>query len=202
MKRTSRTGIATAATVTAAGLLLFAACGPAVADIAVGQPAPAFSLKNLDGQTVSLADFKGKPVVLEWINPNCPFSRKHSEAKTMAATWDKHPEAVWLGINSTSATHKDFLDPAAHKAFNEKTGVDYAVLYDSSGEVGRAYGAKTTPHMIIVDKDGKVAYNGAIDEGAMSGGKTNYVDAALVALAAGKSPDPSTTKPYGCSVKY
>ena len=79
---------------------------------------------------------------------------------------------------------------------------DYAVLYDSSGDVGRAYGAKTTPHMIVVDKDGKVAYNGAIDEGAMSGGKNNYVDAALVALAAGKTPDPSTTKPYGCSVKY
>ena len=185
-----------------AALALTAACGPAIADIAVGQPAPPFSLQDLDGKTVSLADFKGKPVVIEWINPNCPFSRKHSEAKTMASTSDKHPEAIWLGINSTNASHKDFLKPADHKSFNEKNGVDYAVLYDSSGDVGRAYGAKTTPHMIIVDKDGNVAYNGAIDEGAMSGGKNNYVDAALVALATGKSPDPSTTKPYGCSVKY
>lgn len=182
--------------------LALVACGPVVADVAVGQAAPAFTLQDLDGKTVSLADFQGKPVVLEWINPNCPFSRRHSEAKTMVTTADKHPDAVWLGINSTNAKHGDFLAPDAHKAFNEKNGIDYAVLYDSSGQVGRAYGAKTTPHMIVVDKDGKVAYNGAIDEGAMSGGKGNHVDAALTALAAGKSPDPSTTKPYGCSVKY
>lgn len=189
----------------AAGALLALtalACGPALADLAVGATAPPFSLQDLDGKTVSLAEFEGKTVVLEWINPNCPFSRKHSEAKTMTSTAGKHPEAVWLGINSTSSAHKDFLAPAAHKEFNAKNGIDYAVLYDSNGAVGKAYGAKTTPHMIVVDPTGKVAYNGAIDEGAMSGGKYNYVDAALTALAAGKSPDPSTTKPYGCSVKY
>jgi peroxiredoxin len=179
-----------------------AACGPASADVAVGQAAPPFTLKDLDGNNVSLADFKGKPVVLEWINPNCPFSRGHSEKKTMASTATKHTEAVWLGINSTNASHKDFLSPEKHKAFNEANGVTYDVLFDTSGDVGRSYGAKTTPHMIVVDKDGRVAYNGAIDAGAMSGGKDNYVDAALVALAAGKTPDPSTTKPYGCSVKY
>lgn len=182
--------------------LVAPACRPALADLAVGQTAPAFTLKNLDGTAVSLADFKGKPVVLEWINPNCPFSRRHSEAKTMASTAAKHAEAAWLGINSTNSSHGDFLSVEKHKEFNAKNGVNYAVLYDSSGEVGRAYGAKTTPHMIIVDKDGKVAYNGAIDGGAMSGGKNNYVDAALTALADGKVPDPSTTKPYGCSVKY
>mgnify|MGYP001557905157 CR=1 FL=1 len=182
---------------------LFAvACGPAVADVAVGTAAPAFSLKNLDGKTVSLADFRGKPVVLEWINPNCPFSRRHSEAKTMASTAGKHPEAVWLGINSTNGGSGDFVAPEQHRAFNAKNGIGYDVLYDTSGETGRAYGANTTPHMIVVDKNGMVAYNGAIDEGAMSGGKGNYVDAALTALSVGKSPDPSTTKPYGCSVKY
>jgi peroxiredoxin len=174
----------------------------ASADVAVGAPAPAFSLKNVDGQTVSLADFKGKPVVLEWINPNCPFSRRHAEARTMSTTAAKHPEAVWLAINSTAAGHADYLTPDKHKAYNEKNGISYAVLYDTSGAVGQAYGAKTTPHMFVIDKSGVVAYNGAIDEGAMGGGKGNYVDAALAALAAGKSPDPSTTKPYGCSVKY
>jgi peroxiredoxin len=174
----------------------------ASADVAVGQPAPPFSLKNLDGQTVSLADFKGKPVVLEWINPNCPFSRRHAEAKTMSTTAAKHPEAVWLGINSTAAGHADFVKPEKHKTYNAEHGIQYAVLYDTSGEVGHAYGAKTTPHMFVIDRNGMVAYMGAIDEGAMSGGKGNYVDAALTALAAGKAPQPSTTKSYGCSVKY
>ena len=178
-------------------------CSPAVADLAVGQAAPPFTLQDLDGKTVSLADFKGKTVVLEWINPNCPFSRKHAEQKTMISTEAKHPEAVWLGINSTSASHRDFLAPAKHKAYDAEHGIDYAVLVDSDGKIGTAYGAKTTPHMFVIDKDGVVAYNGAIDSGAMAnGGGENYVDAALAALAAGKRPDPSTTKPYGCSVKY
>lgn len=183
-------------------LALALACTPAAADLAVGAAAPAFSLKDLDGRTVSLADFSGKPVVLEWINPNCPFSRKHAEAKTMIATEAKHPEAIWIGINSTNLNHGDFLSSADQKAYASKQGIDYRILVDSNGAVGHAYGAKTTPHMIVVDKNGKVAYNGAIDAGAMSGGKENYVDAALTALAAGRAPDPSTTKPYGCSVKY
>ena len=120
----------------------------------------------------------------------------------MVSTEARHPEAVWLGINSTNGNHPDFLEPAAQKAYAAKQGIDYPILYDPEGAVGHAYGAKTTPHMIIIDKAGKVAYNGAIDAGAMSGGKENYVDAALTALATGKTPDPSTTKPYGCSVKY
>lgn len=186
--------------IVAVGLLV--ACAPAAADLAVGSKAPAFSLKDLDGKTVSLADYAGKTVVLEWINPNCPFSRRHAEEKTMVSTAAKHPEAVWLAINSTSGGHPDFLSAADHKAFDEKNGIGYAVLYDTSGVTGQAYGAKTTPHMFVIDGEGKVAYNGAIDAGAMTGGKNNYVDAALTALAAGKAPDPSTTKPYGCSVKY
>jgi peroxiredoxin len=187
----------------AAALVAGVACDKASADIAVGQPAPPFSLQDLDGKTVSLADFKGKTVVLEWINPNCPFSRGHSEKKTMATTAAKHSEAVWLGINSTAAGHPDFLNPERHKKFNAENGVDYAVLYDTSGAIGHAYGAKTTPHMFVIDKNGNVAYNGAIDAGAMSGGNgDNYVDKALAAIAAGKTPDPASTKPYGCSVKY
>src|SRR6188508_3638654 len=172
-----------------AATALVAACDRASADIAVGQPAPPFSLQDLDGKTVTLADLKGKTVVLEWINPNCPFSRGHSDKKTMATTAAKHPEAVWLGINSTAGGHPDFLAPDKHKAFNAEHGIQYAVLYDTSGEVGHAYGAKTTPHMFVIDKSGNVAYAGAIDAGAMSDGKgENYVDKALTALAAGKSP--------------
>ncbi|MEO8275605.1 MAG: thioredoxin family protein [Thermoanaerobaculia bacterium] len=182
-------------------LVVLGCSGSAHADLAVGAVAPAFELKDLDGKTVSLADFRGKTVVLEWINPNCPVSRGYAEKKVMVTTAAAHPEAVWLGINSTRASHEDFIAPAAHKAYDEKNGIGYAVLYDSSGTVGHAYGAKTTPHMFVIDKAGKVAYNGAIDSGP-GATSTNYVDAALTALAAGKSPDPATTRPMGCSVKY
>jgi peroxiredoxin len=183
------------------------ACGTTVhaaaasAPPAVGAPAPAFELKDLHGKAVSLADFRGKTVVLEWINPNCPVSRGYAEKKVMVNTATAHPEVVWLGINSTHGGHGDFLAPAAHQAYNDKNGIAYSVLYDTSGEVGRAYGAKTTPHMFIIDGTGKLVYNGAIDSGP-GATSTNYVAGALTALAAGKAPDPATTKPMGCSVKY
>ncbi len=189
-------------TATLAALLL-SCSSPTLAELAVGQTAPAFTLPDLDGREVSLADFVGKTVVLEWINPNCPFSRGHSEKKTMVATAAKHAEVVWLAINSTNSEHGDYLEPAEHKAFNAEHGIGYAVLYDSSGTVGRSYGAKTTPHMYVVDGAGKIAYMGAIDD-APRGGKAgvNYVDRALTATAQGTNPAPATTAPYGCSVKY
>ena len=171
------------------------------ADLAVGAVAPAFELQDLDGKAVTLAEFRGKTVVLEWINPNCPVSRGYAERKIMVQTAAAHPEAVWLAINSTNRTHRDYLLAADHKAYDAKQGIGYPVLYDTNGEVGRAYGAKTTPHMFIVDENGKVAYNGAIDSGP-GATSTNYVDAALKALAAGQRPDPATTQPMGCSVKY
>lgn len=188
----------------AAALLLVTACaGPTLAQLSVGQPAPHFQLKDLDGNDVSLASFRGKTVVLEWINPNCPISRRHAEAKTMVATAAKHPEAVWLAINSTSASHGDFVAAAEHKTYNAEHGIAYTVLYDTSGAVGRSYGASTTPHMFVVDADGKLAYQGAIDDAPRGGqASVNYVEAALTALAAGKRPEPAVTKPYGCSVKY
>ena len=171
------------------------------ADLAVGAVAPAFELKDLDGKPVTLADFRGKTVVLEWINPNCPVSRGYADRKVMVRTAAAHPEAVWLAINSTARKHGDYLAAAEHKAYDVKRGIAYPVLYDTSGEVGRAYGAKTTPHMFVIDESGKLAYNGAIDSGP--GEKsTNYVDAALTALANGKRPDPAVTQPMGCSVKY
>lgn len=196
----NRTGLALVPVV---ALALAACAGPSQAELAVGQPAPAFSLPSVDGGSVALADYAGKTVVLEWINPNCPVSERHARAKTMVTTWDEHADVVWLAINSTSRSHGDYIAPAEHKAYQEKMGIDYPVLYDSSGEIGRAYGAKTTPHMYVVDPAGKIAYMGAIDDDPRSkGASVNYVDAALDALKSGKSPDPASTKAYGCSVKY
>ncbi len=189
-------------------LLLALTAGPALAGGAVGEAAPAFSLKGIDGKTYSLADYKGKVVVLEWVNPNCPFSDRHAKEKTMSNLVKKHGNGgvVWLGINSTSASHSNFLQPAEHKAWADKNGVNYAVLYDETGKVAKAYDAKTTPHMFIVDEQGKIAYNGAIDDDpsgrTAAAQRTNYVDGGLIAELANKKLDPAATKPYGCSIKY
>ena len=187
-------------------LLLALTAAPALAGGAVGETAPAFQLKDLNGKTHSLADYKGKVVVLEWVNPNCPFSDRHAREKTMASLAKKHGSVVWLGINSTAAGHKDFLKPADHQAWAQKNGVSYTVLYDETGKVGKAYDAKTTPHMYIIDEQGKIAYNGAIDDDpsgrTAAAQRTNYVDGGLIAELAGKKVDPAATKPYGCSVKY
>ncbi|HEX6862614.1 MAG TPA: redoxin domain-containing protein, partial [Thermoanaerobaculia bacterium] len=154
----------------------------------------------------SLADYKGKVVVLEWVNPECPFSDRHAREKTMSELVKKHGEVVWLGINSTNASHANFLTPAEHQAWAKKNGVNYAILYDETGKTGKAYDAKTTPHLFIVDKDGRIAYNGAIDDDPpgreAKARRTNYVNAGLVAEKSGKNPDPASTKPYGCSIKY
>jgi peroxiredoxin len=186
--------------------ILALAALPTLADGTVGNAAPAFSLKGVDGKTHSLADYKGKVVVLEWINPNCPVSNRHAREKTMTELAKQHGEVVWVGINSTSADSGDFMKPADHLAYNKQYGITYPVLYDADGKIGHAYGAKTTPHMFIVAPDGKIAYNGAIDDDppgrkAMAA-RLNYVGHGLDAEKGGKSPDPASTKPYGCSVKY
>jgi peroxiredoxin len=187
-------------------LALALAAAPALATATVGAPAPTFQLKDLAGKTRSLADYKGKVVVLEWINPNCPYSNRHAREKTMVDLAHKHGQVVWLAINSTNPQSGDYLEPAEHMAWNRKNGIDYAVLYDTTGQVGKAYGAKTTPHMFIIDPQGKVAYNGAIDDDPSGREarpeRTNYVDLGLIAEAGHRSPDPAATKPYGCSVKY
>jgi peroxiredoxin len=179
---------------------------PALADAAVGTVAPAFTLKGVDGKNHSLADYKGKVVVLEWINPNCPVSNRHAREKTMTDLVKQHGEVVWLGINSTSPSSGDFLKPAEHQAYDQKFGITYPVLYDETGQVGHAYGARTTPHMFIVGADGKVAYNGAIDDDPpgrkAKPDRLNFVGQGLNAEKKGANPDPASTKPYGCSVKY
>lgn len=117
---------------------------------------------------------------------------------------DRHPEVVWLGINSTAEHHSDYLTPAEHAEYNAEHGIDYPILYDVTGEIGRAYGATTTPHMFVIDDEGTVVYAGAIDDDpyARSDSRTNYVAGALEALKEDRDPSLSSTKPYGCSVKY
>ena len=176
----------------------------------VGQPAPVFSALDTAGKTVSLADFKGQHVVLEWVNPGCPFVVKHYGSQNMQGTQKvaTGKGVVWLTINSTAAEHADYLKPAAlaqwmqgHKAAASAT------LMDSDGSVGKAYGARTTPHMYLIDPKGLLVYAGAIDSKATANRAdistaTNHVKAALADTLAGKTVAVASTPPYGCSVKY
>ncbi len=166
--------------------------------------APDFTLKNYDGKEVKLADLKGKIVVLEWFNYECPFVRYHYEKastmKDLAAKY-KDKNVVWLAINSTG--HQE---TAKNKEYAKKNNVLYPILDDRSGKVGRAYHATNTPHIFIIDTEGNIVYNGAIDNAPM--GKVsndqklvNYVDAALEELIP-KTVTIAKTKPYGCTVKY
>lgn len=168
-------------------------------------PALPFTLKSFDGKTISLSEYRGKTVVLEWLNFECPFVNYHyDKPKTMIklANKYKNKNVVWLAINSTSHT-----TPEANKEFAEKQKLPYPILDDRSGRVGRAYGAKTTPHMFIINPSGRIVYEGAIDNsplGKTPEGKelTNYVDKALEETITGKMVSTKNTEPYGCSVKY
>ena len=122
----------------------------------------------------------------------------------MTRTAAKHSDVVWLAINSTDKKHRDFLAPAQHADYDKQHGITYPVLSDSDGKVGHAYGASTTPHMFVIDEQGKVIYRGAIDDDPYGKGKArnNYVDAALSEIAQGKQVTTTTARPYGCSIKY
>jgi peroxiredoxin len=191
--------------------LAFALSAPAFAAPAVvGQPAPAFSVADASGKPVSLADFKGKTVVLEWMNPGCPYVRKHYDSANMQATQKgaTGQGVVWLSVNSTAVDHYDYKKPADLAAWMQaKKGAPSTVLMDSDGKLGKAYGARTPPHLYIVDAKGVLAYAGGIDDKPSSNPadvKTakNYVNAALADLQAGKPVAQAVTRPYGCSVKY
>ena len=184
--------------------------GHAGATATVGQAAPAFSAVDASGKPVSLADFKGKTVVLEWVNPGCPFVQKHYNAANMQGT-QKDAAAkgvVWLTINSTSTDAGDYLPPAEMaKWMQTQKAANSAMLMDADGKVGRAYGARTTPHMYIVDPAGKLVYAGGIDDKPSTNvadipRATNYVKAALNESLAGKAVSQANTRPYGCSIKY
>jgi peroxiredoxin len=168
----------------------------------VGSKAPEFSLANYDGKTVNLSDYKGKIVVLEWFNYECPFVKYHYEkANTMIELPDKYKDkgVMWLAINSTAHQTTE-----GNKEFAEKHKVGYPILDDRTGKVGHLYGAITTPHMFIIDAKGNIAYNGAIDNSPMGkeANVINYVDKALEELTSGKEVSTTNTKPYGCTVKY
>jgi len=170
-----------------------------------GKPARPFKLTTFEGKTASLSDYRGKIVVLEWLNFECPFSLYHYKTvKTMANLAKKYKDknVVWLAINSTNhTTQKANID------FAKEQKLPYLILDDRSGKVGRAYGAKTTPHMYIINPRGRIVYEGAIDNaslGKVPAGQelTNYVDKALAELTTGKAVSTPNTKPYGCTVKY
>ena len=176
----------------------------------VGQPAPAFSAADASGRTVSLADFKGKTVVLEWVNPECPYVRKHYDSANMQAT-QKAAAAqgvVWLSVNSTHPSHGDHTKPAQMLAWTQKQGAaPTATLMDVDGRIGRAYGARTTPHLYVIVARGNLVYAGGIDDKPSSNPadvKTakNHVNAALADLRAGRPVAQAVTRAYGCSVKY
>lgn len=176
----------------------------------IGQPAPDFTLKDTDGKDVTLSSFAGKPVVLEWTNDKCPYVVKHYDSGNMQKLQEKYTGsgAVWLTINSSATGKQGYVSAAdAKQIMSEKGGKQSAYLFDTDGTVGRLYDAKTTPQMIVIDAQGTLVYNGAIDsndsfKAETIDGATNYVADALDALAAGKPVQVATTKPYGCGVKY
>lgn len=170
------------------------------ATAAVGQPAPAFTLVDEAGATHSLSDYAGKIVVLEWTNPQCPFVVRHYNANTMETLHQTYgDDIVFFSVNSSH-----FNTAADSQAWKAAESLTWPTLLDTDGNVGRAYGARTTPHMYIIDPQGVLAYAGAIDSDPRGNqaDATNYVSAAITALTAGNRPDPSSTEPYGCTVKY
>ena len=163
--------------------------------------APDFALSDQNGATVKLADYKGKIVVLEWTNPDCPFVKRHYRAGTMKSLAQQYGAkgVVWLAINSSH-----FWTATKAQTWSKEVALPYPLLDDSSGTVGKSYGAKTTPHMFIVGKDGAIAYRGAIDDDADGESESphNYIKTALDELLSGGVVSTPETKPYGCSVKY
>lgn len=192
--------VATALSLAAAGALA----------ATVGQPAPAFTATDTSGKTVSLADFKGKHVVLEWVNPGCPYVRRHYDSANMQGTQKdaQAKGAVWLTINSTAQDAGDYMQPAALQQWiaSQKAAATHTLM-DAEGKVGRAYGARTTPHMYVINPAGTLVYAGAIDDQpraslADTAKATNHVKAALAESTAGKPVTVATTRAYGCSIKY
>lgn len=176
----------------------------------IGEPAPDFTLPGADGKSYSLGSFKGKYVVLEWTNHECPFVKKHYQSGNMQAQQKEltGKGAVWLSIVSSAKGKQGHVDAAQASELTKQRGAaPTAVLLDPAGEVGRKYDAKTTPHMYIVAPDGKLIYRGGIDSipSADPGdiaSATPYVKVALAEAMAGKPVTNASTKPYGCSVKY
>ena len=190
------------------GLAVIAA--PVSAAAVVGKPAPNFTLPDVNGKRVSLAAFRGKTVVIEWNNPDCPFVKKHYGSGNMQKTQAAAVKdgVVWLSINSSAPGNQGHMNAAQAKAYVAKAGArPTAYLLDPNGVVGKSYDAKTTPHMFVVNKAGTVVYAGGIDDKPTPNpadvkSARNHVLAALSEVKGGKAVSVATSRPYGCAVKY
>ena len=189
---------------------LWAAALPLAQASTPGALAPDFTVADAAGKPVKLSDYRGKFVVLEWTNPECPFVQKHygsANMQSMQKEWGGK-DVVWLAVNSTREGHYEYKNGAQMQAWmSDQGGAPKAVLIDGKSDVGRAYAAKTTPHMFVIDPAGKVVYAGAIDDKRSANPadvKTakNFVTAALTEATAGRPVTVASTTPYGCSVKY
>ena len=167
----------------------------------LGHAAPDFALADENGKIHRLSDYKGKTVILEWTNQDCPYVKKHYERKTFNTMHGKldSKNTIWLAINSTH-----YNTPQMSIKAKKANKLPYPILQDPDGTVGKRYGAKTTPHMFIIDPKGILAYDGAIDNSPWGEAKApvNYVENALASILKGKAPQKASTAPYGCSVKY
>ncbi len=176
----------------------------------VGKPAPAFSAKNVEGIEVSLEKLKGSWIVLEWYNKDCPYVRKHYDSQNMQKLQESYTnkKVTWVSIISSAEGKQGFQTPEQAKAqVKTEKAKPTEIILDPSGTIGKAYGAKTTPHMFVINPEGKVVYAGAIDDNDSASPKVipkskNYVMSALDAGLAGKKIETASSKPYGCSVKY
>ena len=186
------------------------AASAANAAATVGQPAPAFTLSDTNGKTVNLTDYKGKTVVLEWHNPECPFVKKHYDSANMQGLQSRYTkdDVVWLAVSSTEPGHQDYKKPDVMNAILKTSKASpTAYLMDESGATGKNYGAKTTPHMYVINGQGTLVYAGGIDDKRSANIADvkiakNFVSAALDEMKAGKAISVSTSTPYGCNVKY
>lgn len=207
LSRASRRAVMAAAVALGATFLMNA---QASAEIAIGQPAPDFVAVDTAGNSHRLSDFAGRFVVLEWANPACPYCAKHYRSGNLPATQKSATErgAVWLAINSTGRHSEDYRKPAELEAWmHDHAAAPTALLMDEDGVIGRAYGARATPHIFIVDPQGRLVYSGGIDSIATAsvhdiGSATNYVNQALAEAFDTRPISAALTRPYGSPVRY
>lgn len=193
-----------------AGFFLILSPLALAAEAPVGKPAPGFSLPDSTGKIHSLSDYKGKIIVLEWLNHGCPYVKKHYNSGNMQKLQKTYGAkgVIWFSVVSSAPGKQGYMTPEeATETIQQKKAAPKAVLLDPEGTVGKLYGAKTTPHMFIIDSDGVLVYNGGIDDIRSTSiddiaKAKNYVQMALDELLAGKEVTVQTSLPYGCSVKY